>query len=55
MAGIRQIITSSVLGSASILAVGDFNFGRITAQFNGIGAFGQGRRAVKLLKEAIKR
>ena len=55
MAGIRQIITSSVLGSASILAVGDFNFGRITAQFNGIGAFGQGRRAVKLLKEAIKK
>ena len=55
MAGIRQIITSSVLGSASILAVGDFNFGRMTAQFNEIGAFGQARRAVKLLKEGIKK
>lgn len=55
MAGIRQVITSSVLGSASILAVGDFNFGRITAQFNDIGAFGQAQRATKILGEAIKK
>ena len=38
LAGTRQILTAAQLGSASILALGDFNFTRIAAKMNGIPA-----------------
>ena len=38
LAGTRQILTSAQLGSAAILSLGDFNFTRIAAKFNGIPA-----------------
>jgi len=38
LAGTRQILTAAQLGSASILSLGDFNFTRIAARFNGIPA-----------------
>jgi len=36
LAGVRQLLTAAQLGSASILALGDFNFTRIAARFNGL-------------------
>ena len=38
LAGTRQILTSAQLGSAALLSLGDFNFTRIAAKFNGIPA-----------------
>ena len=38
LAGVRQILTAAQLGTASILAIGDFNFTRIAARMNGIPA-----------------
>lgn len=36
LAGVRQLLTAAQLGSASVLALGDFNFTRIAARFNGL-------------------
>ena len=38
MSGLRQLATSAYLGSASVLALGDFNLTRATARFAGIPA-----------------
>lgn len=38
MAGLRDLTTAMYLGSASFMALGDFNLARITAQFTGLPA-----------------
>lgn len=54
-ASLRQILTSAQLGGASIMALTDFNWGRITSKFNGLPAFKANQNAVKLLKDGIKK
>ena len=55
LASTRQILTSAQLGSAAIMALGDFNWSRITAKFNGLPAHRANRQSLKLLKELIKK
>ncbi len=55
MAGLRHMLTSSVIGSASILALSDFMFSRMTAKFLGLPAHKANRRTLTLLKEGFKK
>ena len=50
---LRQVLTSSYLGSASIVALTDFNWQRITNQWNGLPAFKSARRTLQLYKEGL--
>jgi len=52
-AGIRQLLTSAYLGSASIVALTDFNWQRITNQFNDLPAFNSARRTLDLWREGL--
>ena len=54
-AGLRQILTSAQLGGASIMALSDFNWSRITSKFNGLPAFKANKMATKLLYDGIKK
>jgi hypothetical protein len=53
LAGIRQLLTSAYLGSASIVALTDFNWQRITNQFNDLPAFKSARRTLSLWREGL--
>ena len=50
---LRQVLTSSYLGSASIVALTDFNWQRITNGWNGLPAFKSARRTLQLYKEGL--
>ena len=50
---LRQVLTSSYLGSASIVALTDFNWQRVTNQWNGLPAFKSARRTLELYKEGL--
>jgi len=52
-AGLRQILTSAQLGGASIMALSDFNWSRITSKFNGLPAYKANQNSLKLLKEGM--
>jgi len=52
-AGLRQVLTSAYLGSASILALTDFNWQRMTSGFNGLPAFKSSRKTLQLYKEGL--
>ena len=52
-AGIRQLLTSAYLGAASVVALSDFNWQRITNQFNGLPAFKSSRKTLNLWKEGL--
>ena len=54
-AGLRQILTSAQLGGASIMALSDFNWSRITSKFNGLPSFKANKMATKLLYDGIKK
>ena len=54
-AGLRQILTSAQLGGASIMALSDFNWSRITSKFNGLPSFKANQNTVKLLADGIKK
>ena len=54
-AGLRQILTSAQLGGASIMAITDFHWSRMTAKFNGLPATKANATALKLLAEGIKK
>jgi len=54
-AGLRQILTSAQLGGASIMALSDFNWSRITSKFNGLPSFKANQYATKLLHDGIKK
>ena len=53
--GLRQVLTSAYLGAASILALTDFNWQRMTNQWNGLPAFKSARRTLQLYKEGFKK
>ena len=53
LAGLRQLITGAYLGSASIVALTDFNWQRITNQFNDLPAFKSARRTLDLFREGL--
>lgn len=50
---LRQVLTSSYLGSASIVALTDFNWQRVTNGFNGLPAFKSARKTLELYKEGL--
>lgn len=52
-ASLRNLITSAYLGSASIVALTDFNWQRMTNQFNGLPAFKSSRRTLDLFYEGL--
>ena len=54
-AGLRQILTSAQLGGASIMALSDFNWSRITSKFNGLPSFKANKMTTKLLYDGIKK
>ena len=54
-AALRQILTAAQLGGASIMALSDFNWSRITSKFNGLPAFKANQYSLKLLKEGVKK
>ena len=49
-ASLRQVLTAAQLGGASIMAISDFNWSRITSRFNGLPAFKANKESLKLLK-----
>ena len=53
LAGIRQLLTSAYLGAASIVALSDFNWQRITNQWNGLPAFKSARKSLNLWREGL--
>ena len=55
MAGLRQTLTAAQLGGASIMALSDFNWSRITSKFNGLPAFKANQYTVKLLADRVKK
>jgi hypothetical protein len=54
-AGLRHMLTSSVIGSASILALSDFMFSRLTSKFNGLPAHRANQKTLTLLGEGFKK
>ena len=52
-AGLRHILTSAVIGSATLLAQSDFFFSRMTSKFLGLPAYKANRKALKLIKEGM--
>jgi hypothetical protein len=53
-AGLRHILTSAVIGSATLLAQSDFFFSRMTSKFLGLPAYKANRKALKLIKDGLK-
>ena len=51
--GLRHILTSAVIGSATLLAQSDFFFSRMTSKFLGLPAYKANRKALKLIKEGM--
>jgi len=54
-AALRQLLTSAQLGGASIMALSDFNWSRITSKFNGLPSFKANQETVKLLGDGVKK
>lgn len=54
-AALRQLLTAAQLGGASVMAITDFHWSRITSKFNGLPAYKANRNSLKLLKEGIKK
>ena len=54
-AGLRHMLTSDVIGSATLLAQSDFFFTRTTSKFLGLPAYKANRRTLTLLKEGMKK
>ena len=52
-AGLRHILTSAVIGSATLLAQSDFFFTRMTSKFLGLPAYKANRKTLKLIKEGM--
>ena len=52
-AGLRHILTSAVIGSATLLAQSDFFFSRMTSKFLGLPAYKANRKTLKLIKEGM--
>ena len=52
-AGFRHILTSAVIGSATLLAQSDFFFSRMTSKFLGLPAYKANRKTLKLIKEGM--
>ena len=53
-AGLRHSLTSSVIGSAALLAVSDFGFSRMTSKFLALPAYKANRKTLKLLGDGLK-
>ena len=51
--GLRHILTSAVIGSATLLAQSDFFFSRMTSKFLGLPAYKANRKTLKLIKEGM--
>ena len=54
-AGLRHTLTSSVIGSAALLAVSDFFFSRMTSKYLGLPAYKANRKTLNLLKDGLKK
>ena len=54
-AALRQLLTAAQLGGASVMAITDFHWSRITSKFNGLPTYKANQNALKLLKEGIKK
>ena len=54
-AALRQILTAAQLGGASVMAITDFHWSRLTSKFNGLPAYKANQEALKLLGEGIKK
>ena len=53
LSNLRQFLTSSYLGSASIVALTDFRWQQITNGYNGLPLFKSARRTLELYKEGL--
>jgi len=53
LAGLRHMLTSAVIGSATLLAQSDFFFSRMTSKFLGLPAYKANKKALKLIKEGM--
>jgi len=53
-AALRQLLTAAQLGGASVMAITDFHWSRITSKFNGLPAYKANQNSLKLLKEGMK-
>ena len=54
-AALRQLLTAAQLGGASVMAITDFHWSRITSKFNGLPTYKANQNSLKLLKEGIKK
>jgi len=52
-ASLRQLLTAAQLGGASVMAITDFHWSRITSKFNGLPAYKANQNSLKLLKEGM--
>jgi hypothetical protein len=55
LAGLRQILTSAQLGSASLLAITDFNWSRATSAHNGLPQWRTAQNSLKLLLDPLNK
>ena len=53
-AALRQLLTSTQLGGAAVMALSDFNWSRITSKFNGLKSQKANIETLKLLKDGVK-
>ena len=54
-AGLRHMLTSSVIGSAALLALSDFGFTRMTNKFLALPAYKANKKTLKLLRDGLKK